>query len=142
MQRRERVFTNAKRGRKRCPDAPDSSSAAKPIPDEASVGSLAQREPCLLPQVGASVSADSDSVDVTSLDPGDVEATTYGIAWKASDVLDSLKTLLLESGDNRSFLEKDRGNVGVIRVDAQDVHAGRSYRAVAALNILASACPI
>src|SRR2546427_13238982 len=98
------------------------SKLAKPISKQRPRGAVAEDEGRLPQEVGVWISADGDDVEVFAFDSADLEAPADRRGRKAGIVLDAAEALLLEGGDELAVADEHCGDVGVVDVDAEDVH--------------------
>src|SRR5712691_1138831 len=92
------------------------------VANQRQVRAMTQREQSLSPQVRPRIARDGKRIDVSCFGTSHRETRLNGLAREPRVMLDAAESLLLDGGDQLSVAEEGRGDVTVIRVDAEDEH--------------------
>src|SRR5947208_2846483 len=129
----ELFHSDGKGIRQRSLEVLELSKIAEPISKESPRGAVAEDEGGFPQEVRLWISADGDRVDVFAFDSTDLEAAADRCGGEAGIVLDAAEALFLERGDELAVADEDCRDVGVVDVDAENVH-GFSVRNATTTN--------
>src|SRR5690348_6991940 len=90
---------------------------AQAIPNEADVGSGTQCIHALSKDVSLGIATHGNMCNISSADAGAIQTALNSDCGESRPMLDASKTLLFESEEELTVLEKDCGNVTVVGVD-------------------------
>src|SRR6187399_2700213 len=123
-----RAGLEAKRVRDRLGNRADFAVVGGAVADHAAAWPIPQRKQRLAPEMRLRVARDPDVVDLVGSDAGHFQAGSNRLRRKTRDVLDPAEPLFFDGGDELTVADQDRGDVSVVRVDAENIHEMSALR--------------
>src|SRR5438034_5169507 len=113
------------RFRQRNPDVADLAKVMDSVSEQLAPWALPNHGGRFPENVGSWIPADSDGVNISAFDSAHFQTAADRNSRETGKMFHAAEALFFEGGDELPVAEKHGGCVGVIRVDAQDVHGYR-----------------
>ena len=110
------------RFRQRNPDVAELAKVMDSVSEQLAAWMLPDHKARLLKNIRSRIPADSNGVNISAFDSAHFQTAVDRHSRETGKMLHAAEPFLLQSGDELPVTDKDGGCVGVIRVDAQDVH--------------------
>src|SRR5438309_7972352 len=117
---------NRERFRQRNPDVAELAKVMDSVSEQVAAWMLPDHKSRFPENVGSWIPADSDGVKISAFDSAHLQTAADRDSRETGKMLHAAEALFFESRDELPLAEKHGGCVGVIRVDAQDVHDPRT----------------
>src|SRR5437016_4265142 len=114
------------RFRQRNPDVAELAKVMDSVSEQVAPWPLPDHKARLLKNVRSRIPADSDGVNISAFDSAHFQTAADRNSRETGKMLHAAEALFFQSRDELPVAEKYGGSVGVIRVDAQDVHDPRT----------------